>query len=220
MKAKWSMYLLLAVFVLIVTGTSLAGPTQIILGVSTTGDVVFTNTGGNVNVTLSGDCGKGPADCLSGFAYYGNLVGDYAMWLSGPGGPPTLGAPTGNLYPIDMDGATLNFSTTIQSYFVNGLISLMEVNGGTKTPTFEGILDITDSNFPGYPIGDKLSFDFTINLTDNPSLEDVYSGKYSKTSGYLSSGQIPPSVPEPGSFLLLGSGVVGIAGLLRRKLGL
>ena len=216
--ANW---LLLPLFLLMLVGTSVAdinGPTQVILGVST-GDVVFTNNGGN-NVTFgfTEDCGQGGNNCLSGFAYYGANVGNYEMWISG--GIPSLGAPTNNVYPVNLNGASINFASTIGSLFLNGTVDNLVLNGGTQTPTFTGSLEISSTNIPGY--GGKSEMDFTINLDGNSSIEDVYSGKVHSTQGYLSSGQVPPSstVPEPGSFVLLGSGVLALGTLMRRKLGL
>ena len=212
--------LLLPLLVVLMAGISLAdvaGPMQVILGVSN-GDVVFTNTGGN-NVVFGFSEGCQGGDCLSGFAYYGaNPAGNYEMWITG--GVPSLGAPSGFIYPINLNGATVNFASTIGSYFLNGTIQLLTLSGGTQTPTFAGKLDISSTNIPEYQYSNTAELDFTINLDDNPSIESVYSGQNNSTRGYLSSGQVAPAVPEPSSILLFGSGVVGLGILLRRKLGL
>ena len=221
MQARLTQLMLVAASVLLLVGVSVAGieaPQQLILGVSTTGDILFTNTGGNnVNFVFTGDCGKGGANCLSGYSYFGSDVGNYSMWLVG--GPPTLGAPNNGVYPVSMNGSTINFEATAGAYFLDGTVALTLVSGGTNTPTFNGIMMISGTNLPGYSLG-QTEIDFVINLGENGSLEQVYSGSRSTTSGYLSSGEVPPSVPEPGSILLLGSGVLGIAGLVRRKLHL
>lgn len=67
------------------------------------------------------------------------------------------------------------------------------------------------------PTGDYALVDFIVNLGGNPTLDAVYQGQVGSTQGYLSSGEVAP-VPEPSRLLLFGSGMVGIAGLLRRKL--
>jgi len=206
-----------AISILLLASVTFAAPQQMILGVGTTGDVLFTNTGGNnVNFVFTGDCGEGGNNCLSGNAYYQTNVGNYSMWMTG--GPPTLGAPTGNVYPVNMNGSTINFAATAGSFFLDGTITLDQVAGGTHTPTFNGLLSISSTNLPGYAQGQKSEIDFTINLGSNGTLEQVYAGSVTTTSGYLSSGEVPPSVPEPGSILLFGSGVLGFAGLVRRKL--
>jgi hypothetical protein len=46
---------------------------------------------------------------------------------------------------------------------------------------------------------------------------DILSGTTGKTGLVASTGS-SPTVPEPGTLLLLGSGVLGFAGLVRRKL--
>ncbi|HVP55788.1 MAG TPA: PEP-CTERM sorting domain-containing protein [Candidatus Eisenbacteria bacterium] len=60
--------------------------------------------------------------------------------------------------------------------------------------------------------------DFTVywNGVDvGPSLVDVDAFPYEVFSGYL----VGSSVPEPGSLILMGSGLLGLAGVIRRKLG-
>lgn len=214
--------LLVGSCVLLLAGSSVAGPLQIILGVSETGDVVFTNTGGNnVTIGFDGNCGEGGNNCLAGSAYFGTTAGTYDMWIAS-GGPPTLGTPTGFLYPINMNGAVIDFDSTIGSFTVDGTVDLISVSGGTQTPTFDAIFTVTSSNNPSYGVGNKSAMDFVINLDGNPSLESVFSGQSGSTSGYLSSGEIAPTptVPEPGSIALFGSGALALAGVLRRKLKL
>ncbi len=223
MKSKLLQVMLVGCCILLLAGTGVAGPIQVILGVSETGDVVFTNTGGNnVTIGFDGNCGEGGANCLSGSAYYGTNVGTYNMWIAS-GGPPTLGTPSGFIYPINMNGAVIDFAATIAGGFsLDGTVDLTSVSGGTQTPTFAGTFDITSSTIPGYGVGQQSEIDFVINLDGNPSLESVYSGLSGSTSGYLSSGEIspPPTVPEPGSIALFGSGALAVAGVLRRKLKL
>jgi PEP-CTERM motif len=221
MKSRFLQVMLVGCCWLLLAGTGVAGPIQVILGVSETGDVVFTNTGGNnVTIGFDGNCGEGGANCLAGTAYYGTTVGNYDMWIAS--GTPTLGTPTGFLYPVNMNGAVIDFASTIGSFTLDGTVDLTSVSGGTQTPTFAGTLLITSSNLPGYGVGQQSGMDFVVNLDGNPSLESVYSGLSGSTSGYLSSGEVspPPTVPEPGSIALFGSGALAVAGVLRRKLKL
>ncbi len=183
-------------------------PTEVILGSSSTGDVLFTNAGGTLTFGFTGDCGQGGSNCLAGLAYYGSSVGSYSMWSTG--GPLSLGTPNNNVYPVNMNGSTINFAFTAGSYNLDGTIILDQVASGTQTPVFNGGLTISSTNLPGYSNGGYAGFDFIVNLGNNPSLESVYDGQYSTTDGYLSSGEVPPSVPEPGSIVLLGSGSPGL----------
>ncbi len=227
MKTKLVQIMLLGFCVLLLAGTSVAGPLQVILGVSETGDVVFTNTGGStVTIGFDGSCGEGSDNCLAGSAYYGSNAGTYQMWFAS-GGPPTLGAPSGFQYPVNMNGAVIDFASVIAGFSLDGTVNLTTLSGGTQTPTFAGIFTITSSNIPGYGVGDQSSMDFVVNLGNNPSVETVYAGCPGKsscadmTSGYLSSGEItpPPStVPEPGNIALFGSGALALAGVIRRRL--
>jgi len=202
---------------LLLAGICAADPINVILGTSTTGEALFTYSAGTVTFGFTGNCGEGGDNCLSGYAYYdGSPAGTYNMWIVG--GPPSLGTPTNNVYPINMNGATINFTATISTYYLDGTINLTQIVGGSQTPTFDGSLTISSTNIPGYY--GVAEFDGTLNLDNNPSLEQVYSGKYSTTEGYLSSGQFVPQVPEPGSMMLFGTGALGLIAMLRRNLGI
>jgi hypothetical protein len=193
-----------------------ATPTQLVLGTSTTGDLELSNVAGVDDMSFTG-CG---GNCLEGFGYFGATVGNYDVTISGT---PTLGSPTGGVYPINMNGAVIDFSwlSTDHSLWLDGSITLNNVTDGTQTPRFIGGLLVSSTDLPGYQDGTYAGLDFLVNLGSNPSIDYVYNHPGSSTEGYLSSGEIPPgSAPEPGSIVLLGSGVVGLAGLLRRKLTL
>jgi hypothetical protein len=192
------------------------GPAQIVLGTSSIGEVQFTNNGSNTSFSFTGDCGQGGNNCLSGYAYYESTVATYDLWMTG--GPPTLGSPTGGTYPI-MNGAVGQFSFAGGGFNVDGNVTFNTLgNTAGANPTFEAMMYITSSNLPGYTAGEYAAMDFTLNLGNNPSVDQVYNGgNGANTVGYLSSGQVAP-VPEPGSLVLFGSGVLGFAGLMRRKL--
>jgi len=213
--------LLSFVCVMLLVGVGMAsiegGPAQLILGVGSSGDFQFVNTGGNnVTVAIAGfDCGKGGSNCIEGYGYYGATVGTYDLWMTG--GPPTLGAPVGSVYPVIMNGSSVGFSWSGGGYNLAGDVTFNTIASSGYTDLFNATMLITSSTLPGYTAGDYALMDFTVNLGSNPSLDAVYQGQVGSTEGYLSSGEAAP-VPEPSSMLLFGSGMVGIAGLLRRKL--
>jgi PEP-CTERM motif len=209
MNRKW----LGLLFVCLVSLTALGfGSSQpVILGNSDPGQIQFTNSGSDsANMSFTGD--------LSGFAYYGATVGSYSMtMIGGRSGPPTLGAPTDGIYPLNMNGNMIDFSSTFGSYFLDGTVDLINVTDGTNTPRFIGGLDITSSNIPGFADGAVAPLDFNIYLGRNPTIDQVYSGEAHSTEGPIASGELQP-VPEPSSIALFGSGALGLAGMLRRKL--
>jgi hypothetical protein len=59
--------------------------------------------------------------------------------------------------------------------------------------------------------------DFTVNLGHNQTVGQIFQVVGAQTSGKVSSGELAP-VPEPGALGLLGSGVLALAGLLKRYL--
>lgn len=210
MNKKWAALLL---FVCLVSLTALGfGSSQpVILGNSDPGQIVFTNSGFD-SATMSFSA------TLSGFAYYGANVGTYTMdMISGRSGAPSLGAPTDGIYPINMNGNTIDFTFDYGSSFLDGTVDLLNVTDGTNVPRFIGGLQITSSNIPGFVDGSYAPLDFNIFLGNNPTIDQVYSGSAHSTEGPISSGELLPT-PEPSSIALLGSGVLGLAGVLRRKL--
>jgi hypothetical protein len=59
--------------------------------------------------------------------------------------------------------------------------------------------------------------DFTVNLGHNQTVSQIFQVPGAQTSGNVSSGELAPA-PEPGALGLVGSGVLALAGLLRRYL--
>jgi hypothetical protein len=199
--------------------TGFGSPAPVVLGNSDVGQILFTNTGpDSADITFTGTCGATP-DCLSGFAYYGASVGTYSMWFASGSGDLTLGAPTGGVYPISMGGNVIDFAFSAGSTLLEGTVTLNNVTDGSNAPRFIGGLFVTSSNIPGFSVGTYSDLDFNAYLGTNPTIDEVYSGQAHSTQGPLSSGEIVPgAAPEPSSIALFGSGILGIAGLLRRKL--
>ncbi len=216
MLRKWSP-LLLFVFLVTLTASGFGSSTTVILGDSSPGQLLFTNTGlDSANLSFTGTCGS--ADCLTGLGYYGTNVGTYSMWFVGGSGSVQLLAPTAGVYPLDMSGNTIDFAFAYGTSFLDGTVALNNVTDGSEAPRFIADLLVTSSNIPGFVVGTNAPFDFNAFLGTNPTIDQVFSGQFHSTQGPLSSGEIVPSTPEPSSFLLFGSGVLGLAGLLRRKL--
>jgi PEP-CTERM motif len=216
MRKQLASVVLLCLWFLLLTGVGLAQQ-QVILGQSTTGNILFTNTGPNsANFMFTGTCGANP-QCLSGYGYYGANVGTYDMWIVGA--PLTLGSPTGGVFPINMGSSTINFTYDFTGNYLDGTIVLQNLTDGTQSPRFVGYLDITASTLAGFTVGDRAYMDFTGYLGYNPTVDEVYSGSAASTSGILSSGELAP-VPEPGTMVLFGTGLAGLVGFARRRMNL
>jgi PEP-CTERM motif len=218
MHRSWSPIVLFACLILLTT-LGFSSQTTVVLGNSDTGQILFTNTGpDSAEMSFTGICSGNPG-CLSGFAYYGSSVGTYSMWFASGSGDLTLGSPTGGVYPIDMGGNTIDFAFNAGSAFLNGEVTLNNVTDGSNAPRFIGGLLVSSSNLPGFSGGTYVDLDFNAYLGNNPTIDQVYSGQAHSTQGPLSSGEIVPgTTPEPSSIALFGSGLLGVAGVLRRKL--
>jgi hypothetical protein len=212
-----------ALLLLTVAGifTAMGFADQITLSNSTTGQVQFTGTTTAANVRFTGTtCSKG-TDCVAGFGLYGADLGSYQIWITG--GNLSLGQPTGDTYPVISGNAIVNFYFTLGAAgSLQGTLGLQELIGGsTKAPEFLGSFTASAASgvFAGaFPLGVAADTDFTVHMGNAKSVNQIYHANGISSSGYLSSGEVVAPTPEPATLGLLGSGMLTMAGLLKRRL--
>jgi len=207
------------VSLLVVLGAAATAQTQITVGASTSGSVQFSGAG-QTQLALVGSCGQ--ASCVQGYGYLGAQVGTYDMWITGNN--PLLSATSNpNIFAVNMNGGTLNFSFAIGQSSITGAIQLTTLKDGTNAPQFLGSLTVLNSSgvFASlWKAGNVVPLDLTVSLPQGSALVDqVVAGTAGSTSGTLSSGEIlAVTAPEPTSIALIGSGLLAIGGVLKRRL--
>ena len=155
------------------------------------------NSGGAATASPTSESFSG----VWGWAYQGSNSGNPGFTLANATIPVVGGS--GGVYTLAANAE--NFTVKIGVDSLSGTLSLDTV--AIQPPgvaTFVGTLAITSSSpgfqSTGFPKGAVVSADFV------------------PYQGNLSSGELIPSVPEPGTIALVGSGLLALAGLLRRRL--
>jgi len=150
----------------------------------------------------------------SAFGYTdGYGFGSNGVW-TGALGPMAGVNDAHNIYGVT---DTMTFAFTSPVYEVGDFINYVP---GGDTPTTIAVYDTSDTLIESY----NLTF-LTSGADDQGEwlgfLETTPIGSFTLTDNYVGlsdPGYSPTVTPEPGSLLLLGTGLVGLAGALRRKL--
>lgn len=213
----------IACFVLLTVGTtaSWANAVQVTLSSSSAGAVAFTNSGGTLGFSFTGTSGQcGHANCISGNILLEPqvMLGKYWMWMTGS---PTLSGGSSD-YTVNMNGGAIYIALALIGYpdTFAATLNLTDLHAGLSgTPLFDGTFGNT-SSFGTYlasdfPSGITGTVDFTVRLSKGSSVGTL--GNSQRIVGGISSGELVPT-PEPTTLALLGTSVLGLAGVVRRRM--
>ncbi len=108
------------------------------------------------------------------------------------------------------------------THFANIYASIPDFSGTFSNATFNSHTDVLSALFSGQEFNGTAWVPFSGHITETLNLNGytyTYGAPWNYTyqGGTVTSASIS-SVPEPGSLMLMGTGLVGIAGAIRRKL--
>jgi len=192
--------------------------TQIKISASKNGMTEF-SCAGSTTVTLVGSCGE--MSCVPGDAYRGANAGTRPTWLTGTK-PLILAAPNPNLFAVNMKGGTLNFSFSPGPGAIQGTTQLTVLRDGTSASQFPGTIPVSSASRTFASLWRSASV-VPLNIPtatarrESALVNQMVSGLSGSASVAIAGGAFP-SAPEPASIALIGSGLLALGGVLKRRL--
>ncbi|SRR5208337_943299 len=207
---------LMAAFVLLICSAPAFAGNYISLGKSS-GGVTFTGAGGgvfNVNFGLMGVDATGYGPLLSSTGFYSIVNNGASVYSTGSCGSGCYDL--GQSMPVAFSYG----STAGASDLLTGNLSLVDIvqtagNGGIFNDMLKVNFAVTGGSLSSAFPNDKGVVQLTIHFKSDVNLGALLSGQQVKAQAI--SGVVYP-VPEPASLTLLGAGLLGFAGICRKKL--
>jgi len=204
----------LAIFVVVAA----TAQTQIKIGASTNGMTEFSSAGSTI-VTFVGSCGE--MGCVPGDAYRGANVGTRYMWITGTK-PLIFAAPKPNTFTVHMKGGMLNFSFAPVRDAIQGTTQIAILRDGPSASQIPNTLQVSSANRTFASLWRSsgvvpLNSPTATASRGSALVDQVVSGLAGSTSVAVAGGAFP-SAPEPASIALIGSGLLALGGVLKRRL--